>query len=306
MLPAELALAGPHAALLRSLLAAGKTAPPLLVAIVNVTPDSFSDGGQLLTLDDIVARGLQCVAQGADLLDVGGESTRPGAAEVSEQEELRRVVPAIQALVACQALPVWVDTRRASVAEAALQAGASGVNDVSGFGDPAMASVVQQAGVPWVLMHMPHKVGAMQASAAVVAMPKAAAEGVMAVAAGLAATVQRAVQSGVRPEQLLLDPGIGFGKSVEQNLALCQVLGPLQALGLPVYVGPSRKSFVRAVSRPGTAELPTERVWGTAAAVTATVLAGASVVRVHDVAAMRQVVDVAWAIRQAALLCVQS
>ena len=292
--------------MLQRLQAAGKTAPPLLVAIVNVTPDSFSDGGQLLTLQDVVARGLQCVAQGADLLDVGGESTRPGAAEVSQQEEWQRVVPAIQALVASQTLPVWVDSRRATVAAAALQAGASGVNDVSGFGDPAMAGVVLQAGVPWVLMHMPHKVGAMQASAAVAVMPETTSDGVAAVAADLAAVVQRAVQAGVRREQLLLDPGIGFGKSADQNLALCQVLGPLQSLGLPVYVGPSRKSFVRAVARPGTADLPSDRVWGTAAAVTAAVLAGAAVVRVHDVAAMRQVVDVAWAIRQAALGCSQA
>lgn len=280
--------------------AASSTAPKL-VAILNVTPDSFSDGGQLPDLAAVVRRGQQFAADGADLLDVGGESTRPGAAEVSEAEELQRVIPAVRALVSAQSLPVWVDTRRASVAAAALAAGASGINDVSGFADPELGAVMAGTGVPWVLMHMPHPVGQMRPSAAVDAMPADVPGGIAAVVRGLQASIERALAAGVARSQLIVDPGVGFGKTAKQNAALCLVPPELAALGLPVYVGPSRKSFLAALSPHGGTKDPAQRSWGTAAAVTGAVLGGAAYVRVHDVAAMRQVVDVATAMRDALL-----
>jgi len=280
--------------------AAGLLSAPQLVAVLNVTPDSFSDGGQLADLRAVVARGQQCASEGADLLDLGGESTRPGATAITEQEELRRVVPAVTALVQSQPLPVWVDTRRASVAAAALAAGAAGINDVSGFADPDMAAVVAAAGVPWVLMHMPHAVGHMRASAAVETMPEGLQAGVARVVADLRDAVERAVCSGVARSQLIVDPGIGFGKTAMQNAALCAVPPELLGLGLPVYVGPSRKSFLAALGRKPD-QPPAERQWGTAAAITAAVLGGAHYVRVHDVAAMRQVIEISAAIRVAKL-----
>ena len=279
--------------------AASALPAPKLVAVLNVTPDSFSDGGQLADLQSVVQRGLQCAAEGADLLDVGGESTRPGAQEVSELEELRRVVPAVTALVASQPLPVWVDTRRAAVAMAVLAAGASGINDVSGFADPDMAGVIAQAGVPWVLMHMPHAVGHMRASAAVETMPQGVAAGVERVVADLQVAVERALACRVSRDQLVIDPGVGFGKTTAQNAALCAVPAALRGLGLPVYIGPSRKSFLAQLGPAGAGLPPAERTWGTAAAVTAAVLGGAAYVRVHDVAAMRLVVEAATAMHRA-------
>jgi dihydropteroate synthase len=171
------------------------------------------------------------------------------------------------------------------------------VNDVSGFGDPQMAEVVVRHGAAWVLMHMPHAVGAMPWSQASAAMPHDLAAGVAQVVAGLQDCVGRAVAAGVAPGQLAVDPGIGFGKTVAQNLALLHIPPALAKLGLPVYVGPSRKSFIAAVARDHPS--PAQREPGTAAAVTAAVLGGAAFVRVHDVAAMRQVVDVAHALRLA-------
>lgn len=278
--------------------AAATVSGPRLVAVLNVTPDSFSDGGQLADLRAVVARGIQCADEGADLLDLGGESTRPGAVAITEQEELRRVVPAVAALVQSQPLPVWVDTRRASVAAAALAAGAAGINDVSGFADPDMAGVVAAAGVRWVLMHMPHAVGHMRASAAVETMPAGLPAGVAQVVADLRDAVERAVCAGASRSQLIVDPGVGFGKTAMQNAALCAVPPELLGLGLPVYVGPSRKSFLAALGR-NPSQPPADRQWGTAAAVTAAVLGGAQYVRVHDVAAMRQVIDIAAAVRAA-------
>jgi len=268
---------------------------PLLVGILNVTPDSFSDGGQLPNADAVLARARQMVADGADLLDIGGESTRPGAAPVDVELELRRIVPAIQA-IAQLPVPLSIDTRRAVVAQAALQLGATMINDVSGFGDPDMGALVARHGAAWVLMHMPHAVGAMPASDRAGRMPRGLAEGLEYVACELEAAVQRAEAAGVERSQIAVDPGVGFGKTLQQNLMFLRGGGPLARLGLPLYLGPSRKSFIGAVS----GAPPADRLWGTAAAVTAAVLGGAAFVRVHDVAAMRQVVDVAIALRDAA------
>lgn len=270
---------------------------PQLVGILNVTPDSFSDGGQLPDVAAVLTRARQMLADGADLLDIGGESTRPGAAEVSEAEELARVLPAVAAISAELPIAVAVDTRRAAVARAALQAGATMINDVSGFSDPAMGEVLAQSGAAWVLMHMPHAVGAMQWSQGLAGWPDDVEAAIDRIAEELQQTVERALVAGVERTQLAIDPGIGFGKTVAQNLALLRPQPALAKLRLPLYLGPSRKSFLKAVARPGTAEAPRDREFATAAAVTAAVWSGAAFIRVHDVAAMRQVIDTALALR---------
>lgn len=270
---------------------------PQLVGILNVTPDSFSDGGQLSDVAAVVARARQMVAEGADVLDVGGESTRPGAAAVSQDEELARVIPAVAAITASLDVAVSVDTRRAAVARAAIAAGATMINDVSGFSDPQLGQVVAQSGAAWVLMHMPHAVGAMQWSQRQADWPDDVDAAIERIAAELQASVERAEAAGVARAQLAIDPGIGFGKSVAQNLALLRPQPALAKLRLPLYLGPSRKSFLQAVARPGTAEAPRDREFATAAAVAAAVWSGAAFVRVHHVAAMRQVIDTALALR---------
>ena len=272
---------------------------PWLVGILNLTPDSFSDGGQLRHIDDVLFTTQRMIAEGADLLDLGGESTRPGAAEVTEIEEIERVVPAIAALHARLEVPLSVDTRRAAVAREALAAGAVMVNDVSGFSDLDMGPVVAASGAAWVLMHMPHAVGAMAPSQRTAGMSDDLHTGLQQIAAGLADAVARAQAAGVARSQLAVDPGVGFGKTLQQNLCLLRGVAPIAMLDLPVYLGPSRKSFIAAVAQAATADLPAQRLFGTAAAVAAAVLGGAAFVRVHDVAAMRQVVDVAVALRDA-------
>lgn len=273
---------------------------PQLVGILNVTPDSFSDGGALPDRDAVLRRARAMLLAGADLLDIGGESTRPGAAEVSIEQELARVLPAIELLAANLDVALSIDTRRAIVAQAALQAGAAMVNDVSGFGDPGMGAVVAAHGAAWVLMHMPHPVGDMAAATRTGAMPGDVPGGLQRIADDLRLAVDRAVAAGVPRSQLAVDPGIGFGKTLAQNLALLRPGGPLATLGLPLYLGPSRKSFIAAIcAARGRLTPPDQRLPGTAAAVTAAVLAGAAFVRVHDVEAMRQVMDVATALRDA-------
>ena len=269
---------------------------PLLVGIVNLTPDSFSDGGALPNLDAVLRRAEELVRDGADILDWGGESTRPNAAPVSAEEEAERVLPAVALLARHLDVPLSVDTRRAAIAEAALDLGAAMVNDVSGFGDPAMGQVVARTGAAWVLMHMPHAVGQMAPSQKVEALPSDCDAALAQIAAELAVAVARAEAAGVSRSQLAIDPGIGFGKSLAQNLALLRHSEALARLGLPLYVGPSRKSFLGAIT--GTAA--DDRLGATAAAVTAAVLAGAAMVRVHDVRVMRQVMDVAVAVRDVA------
>ena len=268
---------------------------PQLVGILNVTPDSFSDGGQLRHLDDVLRRAEQLVHDGADLLDLGGESTRPNAAPVSAEEEADRVLPAVRVLCARLDVPVAVDTRRAVVARDAIALGAAMINDVSGFGDPAMGALVAESGVAWVLMHMPVAVGQMGWSERAGPVPDATEAAMVHIASTLSEIAGRAQTAGVARTQLALDPGLGFGKSVAQNLRLLRHVEPLASLGLPLYVGPSRKSFLGAV----TGAPVDDRVGATAAAVTAAVLAGAAFVRVHDVRVMRQVLDVAVAIRDA-------
>jgi dihydropteroate synthase len=263
---------------------------PFIMGVVNATPDSFSDGGRFLDRDAAVAHAERLVADGADLLDVGGESTRPGAAEVPAEEEMRRVVPVVTALRArgC-AVPISVDTRKAEVARAALDAGADLVNDVSALADPELAALVADRGVPAVLMHMRGTPADMAARAVY-------GDVVAEVERELSDALARAVARGVRADLVLLDPGLGFAKRAEHSLALVAALPRLRAaLGRPLLVGPSRKSFIGAATGAAVAD----RLPGTLAAVAACVLGGAEFVRVHDVAPARQAALVAAAIRDA-------
>jgi dihydropteroate synthase len=258
------------------------------MGVLNVTPDSFSDGGRFADADHAVVAGLSMAAAGADILDVGGESTRPGAPPVSEAEERERVVPVIRALAERTPVPVSVDTRRSSVAEAALEAGALVVNDVSGFQhDREMAHLLGRERPVAIAMHMRGNPSDMQMRTNYAAL---VADCVTELWNG----ARTALDAGLPTDHLWLDPGIGFAKDARQSLALLARLEAFVALGRPVLVGVSRKSFLGRLTGVDT---PSERIFGTAAAVTAAVLAGARVLRVHDVAEMRQVILVASAIR---------
>jgi dihydropteroate synthase len=266
------------------------------MGIVNVTPDSFSDGGAFLQTDAAVAHGLDLVGEGADILDIGGESTRPGADPVSEQEELRRVVPVIEGLVAAgTTAQISIDTSKAAVAKAALGAGASLVNDVSAFRvDPGIAGVVAGSGAECCLMHMLGEPKTMQRAGGpqykdVVDEVKAFLEGRM----------RFAVREGVSEERIMLDPGIGFGKTVAHNLELLRRLDELRKVGRPIVIGTSRKSFLGriAADAAGLAE-PLDAQHRLAGTIATNVLAlerGAEVFRVHDVAPVREALVVAAA-----------
>jgi dihydropteroate synthase len=246
----------------------------LVMGVVNVTPDSFSDGGRYLDPGAAVAHGLALVAEGADLLDVGGESTRPGAQDTEEAVELERVLPVIEELAASAGVPVSVDTRKGAVAAAALAAGATMVNDVSaGRHDPDLLGVAAEAKVPLVLMHMQGIPATMQDD------PRYD-DVVAEVEAFLAERCQAAEAAGVDHDALVVDPGIGFGKRDRDNYALLDGLARLTRLGHPVMVGTSRKGFIgRALDAP-----VDQRLEGTAATVVWAVERGARIVRVHDVA----------------------
>jgi dihydropteroate synthase len=261
------------------------------MAVVNVTPDSFADGGERIDPDTAIADVRRFVAEGADLVDIGGESTRPGARPLPADEELRRVVPVLEGLRGQIDVPISVDTYKAEVAERALDLGAAIVNDVSGLTfDPDLADVVARRRAAVVLMHTRGRSADMYAEAA---YDDVVAE----VINELAARVDAAEARGLGREQIIVDPGLGFAKEAPHTLRTLAGLAEFGALGRPVLVGPSRKSFLTAAlgRRP-----PAERVWATAAAVTASVLFGAHIVRVHDVKPMVDVVRVADAIRNAA------
>jgi dihydropteroate synthase len=259
------------------------------MGILNITPDSFADGGRYLDPGQAVDAGLALVAAGADLLDVGGESTRPGAEPVAADEELRRVLPVVTALARQVSVPISIDTYKAEVATAALAAGAVLVNDVSGLaGDPAMAPAVAKHRAALVLMHNRGRSDDMYARAQY-------SEVVREVGAELETAMQAAEAAGIARDRIVLDPGIGFAKKAEDSLRLIARLDDavFAALDRPLLLGPSRKSFLRV---PLEGRRPDEREWGTAAAVTACILAGAHIVRVHGVEAMAQVAKVADAI----------
>lgn len=252
----------------------------LVMGVLNVTPDSFSDGGRFLDPDAAVAHGLQLVEDGADIVDVGGESTRPHAEPISPDEERARVIPVIERLAAAHpGLAISIDTRKPEVGEAALAAGACIVNDVSGGRSEGMFEVVRQADAGMVLMHMLGDPKTMQDNPHY--------EDVVAeVHEYLNGRIEAAEWAGIRPEALAIDPGIGFGKNLEHNLALIRRIDALRDLGRPILVGPSRKRFIGAIL-----DLPEDqRVEGTAGAVAWLIGRGANIVRVHDV---RQIVRVA-------------
>lgn len=257
---------------------------PLIMGIVNLTPDSFSDGGRLPTVEAAVAHAQTLLAEGADILDLGGESTRPGADPVPVDEEIARTVPVITALRAAGvAAPISIDTRNAATARAALAAGAVMVNDVSALThDPEMAGVVAEAGVPVCLMHAKGDPRTMQDD------PRY--DDVLAeVRDHLAARVAAAEAAGIARHRILIDPGIGFGKTLAHNLALLRGLPALVALGLPVLVGASRKRFIGIL---GGVDRPDARLGGSVAAALFAAARGARVLRVHDVGQTRQAFSV--------------
>lgn len=260
------------------------------MGILNITPDSFADGGLHLDAGRAVDAGLRMIDDGADILDVGGESTRPGAEPVGEAEELRRVIPVIERLAARVTAPISIDTYKASVAKAAIDAGATIVNDISGLQyDEALGGVAAAAGAALVLMHTRGRSNEMYDLAT---YADTAAE----VTAELREAIQRAAQAGVSRDAIIVDPGFGFAKRAEHSYELLAHLDTVAGLDRPILSGPSRKSFLKAGvgDRP-----PSEREWGTAAAVAASILLGAHIVRVHNVRDMRDVVRVTDLIQQA-------
>lgn len=264
----------------------------LILGVLNVTPDSFSDGGVYWQPEAAAARALELERSGADLLDIGGESTRPGSSPLSAREELSRILPVLEALRGKLGIPISVDTQKAAVAEAALAAGAEILNDVSALRtDPRLAEVARRARVPIILMHMRGTPGTMQKG-------PFARNAVSDVLRGLRGAQARARRARLANSQILVDPGIGFGKSHHQNFELLAHLPELARLGYPIVVGTSRKAFLgAALAGPGEPPLPpNERLLGTAATVTAAILGGAHIVRVHDVAEIAHVVRIADAI----------
>jgi dihydropteroate synthase len=260
----------------------------LVMGVLNVTPDSFSDGGKFLDAGRAIEQALAMECAGADLLDIGGESTRPGSAGTSAKEELARVLPVLQALRGRMKIPVSIDTQKPEVAEGALDAGAQIINDISGLkNDPRIAEAAARRRVPLILMHMRGEPRTMQV--------RGFARDVMKdVMGGLRNSVAAARNAGVEKSQIILDPGIGFGKSCAQNYELLQKLPQLAKLGYPLLVGTSRKGFLGAtLARDDKPAPPEERIWGTASTVTASILNGAHIVRVHDVNEMVQVARVA-------------
>ncbi|HEY0806416.1 MAG TPA: dihydropteroate synthase [Pseudonocardiaceae bacterium] len=263
-----------------------------MLGILNVTPDSFSDGGRWHRRTDAVAHGLEMAAAGADVIDVGGESTRPGAARIPEAEELRRVLPVVAQLSA-RGVPVAIDTTRARVAAAALRAGAQLVNDVSGGrADPHMSRVVRDAGCRWILMHNRGTSATMHTMATY-------RDVVAEVQDELSTRVDAALAGGVAPDALIIDPGLGFGKKPAHNWQLLAQLDRLRGLGFPVLIGASRKSFLGTLlaDRNGRPRPTGERDDATAAVTACAALAGAWGVRVHDVSTSIDAATVAAAIR---------
>lgn len=259
------------------------------MGIVNVTPDSFYDGGRYNLPEGAIAHALELVEQGADILDIGAESTRPGAKPVSQEDELARLIPVITGLVRRVTVPISVDTTKASVAQSALAAGACIINDVSALrSDASMASVVARSGAAVVLMHM-------QGTPQFMQNDPQYGDVANEVMSFLHERIQAAEAAGISRTNIILDPGIGFGKRLTHNLEILKRLSDLTVLGYPVLVGLSRKAFIgQLLGRP-----VERRAWGTAAAVALAVDRGATILRVHDVAMMTEVVKVSAAMRTA-------
>jgi len=251
------------------------------MGILNLTPDSFSDGGRFADEEAALAAGLDLIAEGADLLDLGGESTRPGAAPVSAAEEKRRILGVIEGLARATEAPISVDTRKAEVAAAALSAGASIVNDISGLGDPEMAPLLAERSAGVVLMHMRGEPRTMQDD------PRYD-DPVAEILGWLEARVERALAAGIAAERIAIDPGLGFGKRPEDNVALMGSLERFHELGRPLVLGASRKTFLGRLTG---VEDPRHRIEGSLAAAARAADAGVEILRVHDVAATRRFLD---------------
>ena len=261
----------------------------LLMGVLNVTPDSFSDGGHYQTAEEAIARALALADEGADVVDIGGESSRPGAGPISLEEELARVLPVLGKLARRLPIPISIDTTKAEVARRCLDLGAAIINDISALRhDPSMADIVARSGAGLVLMHMQGEPATMQDNPSY-------ADVVGEVYEFLRHRRDAAVAAGIARERIAVDPGIGFGKRLADNMQLLARLSDFSGLEQPLVIGPSRKGFLGALlDRP-----VGEREWGTAAAVAAAVLQGAHIVRVHSVAEMKDVVRVSQAIRAA-------
>ena len=260
----------------------------LVMGIVNVTPDSFSDGGKFFSPEFAITHASKLIRQGADIIDIGGESTRPGAEQVPESEELKRVIPVIEKIrIENPGILISIDTTKASVAKHAVEAGANIINDVSGLSfDNNMVGIVKRFDIPVVIMHMKGNPQNMQSN------PKYK-DIVNEILDFFKIKIKIAIQSGINRSMIILDPGIGFGKTVEHNFELLSRLNEFNVLELPIMIGPSRKSFIGI-----TLDLPPDdRVEGTAAAVSAGVMNGANIVRVHDVKSMKRVVRIIEKIR---------
>lgn len=260
-----------------------------IMGVLNVTPDSFSDGGYYLDKDSAVERALRMEDEGADIIDIGGESTRPGAEPVSLEEELRRTIPVIEALSGRLRLPVSIDTYKSVVASRAVEAGASIINDISGLRfDPQMASTVAASDAAVIVMHIKGTPGDMQINPSYRELLPEITE-------YISDSIKIALENGIAEEKIIIDPGIGFGKRPEDNLEIIKNLDLLSQLSRPVLVGLSRKSFIGMILDNAP---PEERLEGTAAAVAVSVMKGADIVRVHDVKEMLRVVKVADALRR--------
>ena len=263
----------------------------LVMGVLNVTPDSFSDGALFLDTDAAVARACEIERAGADILDIGGESTRPGSEGISAEEELRRIIPVLENLRGKIKIPISVDTSKSEVAEAAAAAGAEMLNDITALrNDPRIADVARRRRLPLILMHMRGKPHTMQKG-------PFAKDVVRDVLTGLRHAITISRRAGVAKSQIVIDPGIGFGKNYAQNLELLGRLPELSKLGFPLLIGTSRKSFIGRALRQTHLEISEgDRIWGTAATVATSILQGAHIVRVHDVAEMVQVTRVTDAI----------
>ena len=264
--------------------------PTLVMGILNVTPDSFSDGGKFYSTNDAFNHALKMIQDGADIIDIGGESTRPGADSLDDDEEMSRIIPVIQALRKESDILLSIDTYKSSVAEKDIEAGANIINDISGLCfDPKMVSLVADKNVPVVIMHIKGTPKTMQENPVY-------GDLIGELKAFFLKQIQLAKKNGVKQSQMILDPGIGFGKKYDDNFTILNQLNEICDLGYPVMIGPSRKSFIGQ-----TLDLPPgDRVEGTAAAVSAGILNGARIVRVHDVKAMKRVVTITEKIRTAA------
>ncbi len=258
-----------------------------LMGVLNVTPDSFSDGGEFNAPAAALTQAQRLVEAGADLIDIGGQSTRPGAEQVSVEEELKRLLPVVEAVRSMLSVPISVDTTRASVAQAVVNAGADLVNDISGGTfDPDMLQIVAQMQVPIVLMHLR---GTPQTMQKLTEYQDLIGE----IYEFLERQIATAVAAGIERSRLIIDPGIGFAKTAQQNLEILRQLPTFRSLGVPILVGPSRKSFIgRILDQPD----PKGRVWGTAATCCSAIAGSADILRVHDVLEMRDVCRVADAI----------